>query len=481
MKYYKAHRNELKRIELKSLGLYRSRSTRACLARGQSVLQVPGEVPEKSLRSANSSLGLSNLFKRNTNKTGSSALGVLDPATQQTEFTNFNSYVRSNNPNVQTVIQVNGPLGDMLSSEKRNKRKFEDIEKKETQSARPRLSLLLFKKKFQQKISEKQDVEQNFFGPPLLENTLIVPRKIRVVKYVTLGEAHMVLHGTESDSRNEVVYGAGDNRWGQLGLNPFETLFIDHLVPLNVDVINQKQYNIQQVDCGRNHTLMLYLKKDPATPSLASHASRTKKHLYQIVQLGNIYANKDNSLVMQLGQRGKNKNMKDGNIPINLRIEDFYKGLVVELDQKQEYKVKFIRAAYNRSCAVTQNDKVYIWGFGFKNEKVEKPKLLFQDEQGGILDVQFGLRHGVYLQKKTNQAFSWGDRTFGQTGNNYSENFTNASTSKHEATGLQTFFSSKKNSATFKTANQMEGSIDESLEYNVKESHRGNEILLKTS
>lgn len=39
--------------------------------------------------------------------------------------------------------------------------------------------------------------------------------------------------------------------------------------------------------------------------------------------------------------------------------------------------------------------------------------------KNGIIDIKFGLRHGVYINAKDKQAYSWGERTFGQTGNNY--------------------------------------------------------------
>ena len=48
--------------------------------------------------------------------------------------------------------------------------------------------------------------------------------------------------------------------------------------------------------------------------------------------------------------------------------------------------------------------------------------MIFEDSKG-IKDLKFGLRHGIYIQRETNSAFSWGERTFGQTGNNYQDTF----------------------------------------------------------
>lgn len=86
-------------------------------------------------------------------------------------------------------------------------------------------------------------------------------------------------------------------------------------------------------------------------------------------------------------------------------------------------KIKFIRAAYGRSCAVTVSNKTFFWGQGFKNEKITSPKFFFSDPNG-IKDLRFGLNHGLYIQNKSRTLFSWGDRSFGQTGNLYEDEIT---------------------------------------------------------
>jgi len=35
------------------------------------------------------------------------------------------------------------------------------------------------------------------------------------------------------------------------------------------------------------------------------------------------------------------------------------------------------------------------------------------------------MNHGLYIQNKTCRLFSWGDNTFGQTGNKYTDNLDN--------------------------------------------------------
>jgi len=59
---------------------------------------------------------------------------------------------------------------------------------------------------------------------------------------------------------------------------------------------------------------------------------------------------------------------------------------------------------------------VFIWGLGFKLQNIKNPRCIFQDEKG-IIDLKMGYRHGVYIQKGSERAFTWGENTFGQTGN----------------------------------------------------------------
>lgn len=144
-----------------------------------------------------------------------------------------------------------------------------------------------------------------------------------------------------------------------------------------------------------------------------------------MVQLGNILANQQNDYIYELAPRGKAANResqqtKEKQIKTNHKLDKYYQGKVIRIDQNE--KVEVIRARYNRSCAVTKSGRVYIWGLGFKLQMLREPTVLFQDELG-ISDIKFGLRHGVYIQNQTKKVYSWGESTFGQTGNNYQETF----------------------------------------------------------
>ena len=87
-------------------------------------------------------------------------------------------------------------------------------------------------------------------------------------------------------------------------------------------------------------------------------------------------------------------------------LKKFYLGKVIHLDLKEfthdahdldnvdeevlsdhehvhkNDSIEFIRAKYGRNCAVTKNGRVFFWGQGFRNEKIEKPKLFFIDCKG---------------------------------------------------------------------------------------------------
>ena len=84
--------------------------------------------------------------------------------------------------------------------------------------------------------------------------------------------------------------------------------------------------------------------------------------------------------------------MNPNDVRIFKQIERNFRGKVIEV----ENAVKFIRAAYGRSMAVTHQGQVFIWGLGFRSEALDYPLLLFQDTRG-IFDIKFGRNHGVYI------------------------------------------------------------------------------------
>lgn len=75
----------------------------------------------------------------------------------------------------------------------------------------------------------------------------MIPRRVNVVKNICLGEMHMVAHCVDSLTNNDVAYGMGDNKWGQLGKNPYERRFLDQLEHIELPCIEAqgiKQYQI---------------------------------------------------------------------------------------------------------------------------------------------------------------------------------------------------------------------------------------------
>ena len=62
----------------------------------------------------------------------------------------------------------------------------------------------------------------------------------------------------------------------------------------------------------------------------------------------------------------------------------------------EKIDAKMVIANYGRSCAVTQCNKVYIWGQGFKQEKIFSPRKIFEDKVGIDL-LKFGFNYGLYI------------------------------------------------------------------------------------
>lgn len=76
-----------------------------------------------------------------------------------------------------------------------------------------------------------------------------------------MGEAHMVAHCVQ-DTAIDQLYMMGLNSWGQLGKDPKKfPSFYDRLTEMPVACIDGNKYVVQQVDCGYNHTLLLFKQK----------------------------------------------------------------------------------------------------------------------------------------------------------------------------------------------------------------------------
>ena len=79
-----------------------------------------------------------------------------------------------------------------------------------------------------------------YVGPKLGDNTICLPRNIQKVKYIALGEEHMMAHCTHAETLEDQIYVLGNNHWGQLGLNPFEYKQVQSLTPLKLQAVNDR-------------------------------------------------------------------------------------------------------------------------------------------------------------------------------------------------------------------------------------------------
>jgi hypothetical protein len=212
------------------------------------------------------------------------------------------------------VIQLNGPLGMILQQYKikqkiivRLARAFGVKQKKET-----RFELL--RKKFKKGAKSKtttldgNDLEQ-WDGPPLASNLLVLPKSIRTVGHVALGESHLIALCT-TVKQHKVLYGMGTNKWGQLGKDPYEKTFYENLTLLEIEAVAELiNPEPLKIDCGFNHTLILYACQknqgdQSERPKIVRENERPpEKHV--VVQLGNILANQQNDFIFQLAPRGK--------------------------------------------------------------------------------------------------------------------------------------------------------------------------------
>ena len=101
---------------------------------------------------------------------------------------------------------------------------------------------------------EDQLVPPDYIGPSLGSNVFWLSRKTREVHKVALGEKHIIVHCTEAGSGpvsimnialgkntqpQEMLYGLGDNRWGQLGFDPILNREIKKLTPISIEVLRE--------------------------------------------------------------------------------------------------------------------------------------------------------------------------------------------------------------------------------------------------
>ena len=72
---------------------------------------------------------------------------------------------------------------------------------------------------------EEKFQKQNYTGAPIGENVLLLPRRLNKVANICIGEKHMIVQGIDQFTQQQLVYGMGDNTWGQIGKDPHEVLF----------------------------------------------------------------------------------------------------------------------------------------------------------------------------------------------------------------------------------------------------------------
>jgi len=72
-------------------------------------------------------------------------------------------------------------------------------------------------------------------GPPLAGNLLVMPKTLKRVENVALGENHMVAICT--NHKGKVIYGMGSNKWGQLAIDPAHLTFVEYMTLIDIEVV----------------------------------------------------------------------------------------------------------------------------------------------------------------------------------------------------------------------------------------------------
>lgn len=109
----------------------------------------------------------------------------------------------------------------------------------------------------------------------------------------------MIVH-CESIGGVDMLYGMGDNRWGQLARDPNKQVFLDTLQPMEIATIDKEYVNFKfiEAECGSYHTLVMV------------EVTRLNNHFKVIVQMGNEFAELGGDFVTQFSRRGKRKKHK---------------------------------------------------------------------------------------------------------------------------------------------------------------------------
>jgi hypothetical protein len=98
-----------------------------------------------------------------------------------------------------------------------------------------------FRKKFRKEQKNDDNTNEDWQGPPLGLNMLLLPVEIKVVKHVAMGEGHLIALVTNQLNEN-ALWGMGTTKWGQLGQDPQQELFFEQLIELDITAANKEEH-----------------------------------------------------------------------------------------------------------------------------------------------------------------------------------------------------------------------------------------------
>ena len=149
-----------------------------------------------------------------------------------------------------TVIELKGPLGaKVLDFDNREKMFQETLDKEKSN------------KGAKSKVKDHVHDSCELTGYQFPANFIRLKRTL-TVDSISFGECHMIVRCIKRNSITfqKQVYVMGNNQWGQLGIDPFrddKSSFISKLEELELQRLKDKNYEVKEVACGSNHTLLL--------------------------------------------------------------------------------------------------------------------------------------------------------------------------------------------------------------------------------
>jgi hypothetical protein len=153
------------------------------------------------------------------------------------------------------------------------------------------------------------------------------------------------------------VYSWGENNWGQLGIETTDSNSNPKII------MNLENVTIVQVSCGCGHSLAL-----------------TEK-----------------GLMFGWGWNNKQQACSDNN--------NIYQPNLIWLNEFHDEKVVSISCGFQHSMALTENNRVYMWGCnawgqsGSRNEPVVRAPTIISDFDGIVEKISCGYRHSLLLTR----------------------------------------------------------------------------------